>query len=77
MKLLTLYLIKIFHQRSASVFLKKITKKYIKKSYENFEDKAKSQIGDKLYSIYQKLYQEAVEKNLNYQVVFLTDYQSD
>ncbi len=47
---------KNFSPKEASVFLKKITKKYKKKSYENFEDKAKSQIGDKLYSAFIKNY---------------------
>ena len=58
-------------------FFKKITKKYKKKGYENFEDKAKSQIGDKLYSAFIKNYtKKQWKKDLNfYQVVFLTDYQ--
>ena len=47
---------KNFHQE-ASFFLKKITKQYKKKDYNNFEDKAKSQIGSKLYSAFIKIIQ--------------------
>ncbi len=47
---------KNFSPKEASSFLKKITKKYKKNNYENFEDKAKSQIGDQLYSAFIKNY---------------------
>ena len=47
---------KNFNPREASIFLKKITKTYQKKIYKNFEDKAKSQIGEKLYSAFIKNY---------------------
>ena len=47
---------KNFSPKEASVFFKKITKKYKKNSNKNFEDKAKSQIGDKLYSAFIKNY---------------------
>ena len=46
---------KIFTKRS-KLFFKKITKKYKKTNYKNFEDKAKSQIGDQLYSAFIKNY---------------------
>ena len=45
---------KISHLKSKFI-LKKITKKF-KSSYNNFEDKAKSQIGEKLYSAFIKNY---------------------
>jgi UDP-galactopyranose mutase len=47
---------KNFSPREASSFLKKITSKYKKTSYNNFEDKAKSQIGEKLYLAFIKNY---------------------
>lgn len=47
---------KNFSPKEASSFLKKITQKYKKSNYENFEDKAKSQIGDQLYSAFIKNY---------------------
>ena len=47
---------KNFSPKEASSFLKKITKKYKKTNYKNFEDKAKSQIGDQLYSAFIKNY---------------------
>lgn len=47
---------KNFSPKEASFFLKKITKQYKKKDYNNFEDKAKSQIGSKLYSAFIKNY---------------------
>ena len=47
---------KNFLPKEASAFLKKITKKYKKSNYKNFEDKAKSQIGDELYSAFIKNY---------------------
>ena len=37
---------KNFSPKGSKCILKKITKKYKKSGYENFEDKAKSQIGD-------------------------------
>ena len=47
---------KNFSPKEAELFLKKITKKYKKKSYENFEDKAISQIGKELYLAFIKNY---------------------
>jgi len=47
---------KNFSPKEASAFLKKITKKYKKSNYKNFEDKAKSQIGEELYSAFIKNY---------------------
>jgi UDP-galactopyranose mutase len=47
---------KSFNPKQAELFLKKITKKYKKKNYNNFEDKAISQIGKDLYSAFIKNY---------------------
>ncbi len=47
---------KNLNPKEASIFLKKITKTFQKKDYKNFEDKAKSQIGNKLYSAFIKNY---------------------
>lgn len=47
---------KNFNPKEASFFLNKITKKYKKQSYKNFEEKAKSQIGEKLYTAFIKNY---------------------
>ena len=47
---------KNFNPKEASFFLNKITKKYKKQSYKNFEEKAKSQIGEKLYAAFIKNY---------------------
>ena len=40
----------------AKIFLEKISKKYKKNSYSNFEEKAKSQIGNELYKAFIKNY---------------------
>lgn len=47
---------KNFSPIEAEIFLKKITKQYKKKNYISFEDKAKSQIGEKLYTAFFKNY---------------------
>ncbi len=47
---------KNLNPKEASIFLKKITKTFQKKDYKNFEDKAKSQIGNKLYLAFIKNY---------------------
>lgn len=53
---INLFFNKNYSPKEAKFFLKKITKKYKKNFYNNFEDKAKSQIGDKLYSAFIKNY---------------------
>ena len=56
-------LFKKFFTKRSKLFFKKITKKYKKTNYKNFEDKAKSQIGDQLYSAFiKKLHKETVEE---------------
>ena len=47
---------KNFSPEEAKKFLKKITKKYQKNTYDNFEDKAQSQIGKDLYTAFIKNY---------------------
>jgi len=47
---------KNFRPKDAEKFLKQITKKHTKKSYNNFEDKALCQIGEKLYKAFVKNY---------------------
>ena len=67
---------KNFNPKEASLFLNKITKKYKKQSYKNFEEKAKSQIGEKLYAAFIKNYTKnsGTATPNYYQEVFLTDY---
>ena len=47
---------KNFKPGEAVKFFKKITKKYLNKSCDNFEDRALSQIGEKLYNAFVKNY---------------------
>ena len=47
---------KNFNPEEAKIYLKKITKKYNKKNYDNFEQKALSQIGPDLYQAFIKNY---------------------
>ncbi len=47
---------KNFNPRDAENFIKKKTKRFKKNSYLNFEDKAKSQIGEDLYEAFIKSY---------------------
>lgn len=49
---------KNFSPSEAEKFILKISKKYKKKQYNNFEEKALSQIGEKLYSAFIKNYTE-------------------
>ena len=50
------YYKKNFNPKEAEVFIKKKTKKYQKRNYKNFEEKAKSQIGEDLYNAFIKEY---------------------
>jgi UDP-galactopyranose mutase len=59
---------KSFSPLEAKTFLEKKSKKYIKNSYENFEDKAKSQIGKELYDAFIKNY---TKKQWNKSPIFL------
>jgi len=47
---------KNFNPYEAEIFIKKISKKFKKKEYLNFEEKAKFQIGSKLYNAFIKEY---------------------
>lgn len=46
------YFKKSFNPKEAETFIKKKTKKFQKTEYKNFEDKAKSQIGEDLYNAF-------------------------
>ena len=61
---------KNFNPKEASLFLNKITKKYKKQSYKNFEEKAKSQIGEKLYAAFIKNYTKIPNSIFKYAFVF-------
>ena len=50
------FFLKNFNPNQAEVFMKKKTKNFIKSSYDNFEDKALSQIGKNLYEAFFKNY---------------------
>ena len=50
------YFKKNFNPKEAEAFIKKKTKKFQKTNYENFEEKAKSQIGEDLYNAFIKDY---------------------
>ena len=50
------FLLKNFNPNQAEIFIKKKTKKFIRSSYGNFEEKALSQIGKNLYEAFIKYY---------------------
>jgi UDP-galactopyranose mutase len=50
------FFLKNFDPNQAEIFIKNKTKKFIKSSYDNFEDKALSQIGKSLYEAFIKNY---------------------
>ena len=49
---------KSFNPKEAKSFINQNTRKYVKNNYNNFEDKALSQIGSKLYNAFIKNYTE-------------------
>ena len=50
------FFLKNFDPNQAEIFIKNKTKKFVKSSYDNFEDKALSQIGKSLYEAFIKNY---------------------
>ena len=50
------FFLKNFNPNQAEIFIKKKTKKFIRSSYGNFEEKALSQIGKNLYEAFIKYY---------------------